>query len=305
MVSSLDTSDRRIRKTAHGRFNPLVQTCLHDNDHVCTNAFGSTDVAQQAAKQLTNQIKRLSNHTQLQDHVDFISVRGKNSVRGEARTQPAVPACRPRKELCRSRRPPSSRQYPPRRPRILVFPDFRSPNDSCQSPLTRPSQRAPFAVFRISRSFFSPLTAAESVAMAPTVEQIVDDIKSSIQKLESRMSDLEARVEGKAAGIAAPSAMRMILMGPPGAGTSEHSIPTSAFVMPRHCSMGGRLSADKGIIEAPSQIAFLLTLCDNEQARALRLPASRTSTASATLYVSPACVISRAFSRGSELIGIF
>lgn len=141
--------------------------------------------------------------------------------------------------------------------------------------------------------------------MAPTVEQIVDDIKSSIQKLESRMSDLEARVEGKAAGVTAPSAMRMILMGPPGAGTSGHSTPTSAFVKPRHCSMGGRLSADKGIIEAPSQITFLLTLCDNEQARVLRRPASRTSTASATLYVTPACVISRTSSRGSVLIGFF
>lgn len=54
--------------------------------------------------------------------------------------------------------------------------------------------------------------------MAPTVEQIVDDIKSSIQKLEHRMSDLEARVEGKATGASSASAMRMILMGPPGAG---------------------------------------------------------------------------------------
>lgn len=56
--------------------------------------------------------------------------------------------------------------------------------------------------------------------MAPTVEQIVGDIKSSIEKLEHRMSDLEARVEGKASGAATSHAMRMILMGPPGAGTS-------------------------------------------------------------------------------------
>ncbi|EKG19721.1 Adenylate kinase [Macrophomina phaseolina MS6] len=54
--------------------------------------------------------------------------------------------------------------------------------------------------------------------MAPTVEQIVDDIKSSIQKLETRMSDLEAKVEGKSTAASAASAMRMILMGPPGAG---------------------------------------------------------------------------------------
>lgn len=247
MVSSLDTSDRRIRKTAHGRFNPLAQTCLDDNGHVCTNVFGSTDVARQAAKQLgeSNQAA-LKSHAAAGSRGFHLGPREELGQRGEARSQPAVPACRPRKELCRSRRPPSSRQYPPRRPRILVFPDFRSPNDSCQSPLTRPSQRAPFAVFRISRSFFSPHTAAESVAMAPTVEQIVDDIKSSIQKLESRMSDLEARVEGKAAGVTAPSAMRMILMGPPGAGTSEHSIPTSAFVMPRHCSMGGQAERRQG-----------------------------------------------------------
>ncbi|KAF4313265.1 putative adenylate protein [Botryosphaeria dothidea] len=54
--------------------------------------------------------------------------------------------------------------------------------------------------------------------MAPTVEQIVDDIKSSIQRLETRMSDLEAKVEGKPTGASPASAMRMILMGPPGAG---------------------------------------------------------------------------------------
>lgn len=57
--------------------------------------------------------------------------------------------------------------------------------------------------------------------MAPTVEQIVDDIKSSIQRLETRMSDLEAKVEGKPTGASPASAMRMILMGPPGAGTSS------------------------------------------------------------------------------------
>jgi len=52
--------------------------------------------------------------------------------------------------------------------------------------------------------------------MAPT-DSIVDELKSVIQKLESKVSDLEARLEGKPS-TPSEGSMRMVLMGPPGAG---------------------------------------------------------------------------------------
>lgn len=57
--------------------------------------------------------------------------------------------------------------------------------------------------------------------MAPITDQMVDDLKSTISKLESRVQELEARLQGGKGGATAPSStgsMRMILMGPPGAG---------------------------------------------------------------------------------------
>lgn len=51
--------------------------------------------------------------------------------------------------------------------------------------------------------------------MAPTDSSIVDELKSIITKLESRVEELEQRLAGKTNSA---SSMRMILMGPPGAG---------------------------------------------------------------------------------------
>ena len=58
--------------------------------------------------------------------------------------------------------------------------------------------------------------------MAPITDQMVDDLKSTISKLESRVHELEAKLQGgKGATSSGPSeTMRMILIGPPGAGTS-------------------------------------------------------------------------------------
>lgn len=58
--------------------------------------------------------------------------------------------------------------------------------------------------------------------MAPITDDIVNDLKSTIHKLESRVHELEARFNGSpggGSGGANPlNAMRMVLMGPPGAG---------------------------------------------------------------------------------------
>lgn len=54
--------------------------------------------------------------------------------------------------------------------------------------------------------------------MAPT-DELVGQLKSTIDGLETRVAELEARLAGKSAGSGGGSdGMRMILMGPPGAG---------------------------------------------------------------------------------------
>lgn len=51
--------------------------------------------------------------------------------------------------------------------------------------------------------------------MAPTDNSVVDELKGIITKLESRVEELENKLSGKSS---ASNSMRMILMGPPGAG---------------------------------------------------------------------------------------
>lgn len=58
--------------------------------------------------------------------------------------------------------------------------------------------------------------------MAPTPDE-VEHLKSTIDKLEQRVYELESRLVGGATGGSAGTSMRMILMGPPGAGMSEHT----------------------------------------------------------------------------------
>lgn len=63
--------------------------------------------------------------------------------------------------------------------------------------------------------------------MAPITEQVVDGLKDQIGTLESKVADLESRLangSGSGAGGSRSLAdhMRIILMGPPGAGTTGH-----------------------------------------------------------------------------------
>ena len=59
--------------------------------------------------------------------------------------------------------------------------------------------------------------------MAPLGDETVDELKKMVQKLESRVQELEGKLFGGAAGTNPLSAMRMIIMGPPGAGVTSSS----------------------------------------------------------------------------------
>ncbi len=54
--------------------------------------------------------------------------------------------------------------------------------------------------------------------MAPATDQLIDDLKSTISKLEARVQDLESKLSPSGSGPRSNPSMRMILMGPPGAG---------------------------------------------------------------------------------------
>jgi adenylate kinase len=56
--------------------------------------------------------------------------------------------------------------------------------------------------------------------MAPITDNAVADLKTLVHKLESRISELESKLDGsKGSSDSDAGGMRMILMGPPGAGT--------------------------------------------------------------------------------------
>lgn len=56
--------------------------------------------------------------------------------------------------------------------------------------------------------------------MAPLGEHLVDQLRGTVDKLEARVAELEARLQGKPASSTSSNddGMRIILMGPPGAG---------------------------------------------------------------------------------------
>jgi len=78
----------------------------------------------------------------------------------------------------------------------------------CFNPLSTPSRAS------------SPPNSSSFGTMAPLTDQVVDDLKNLVQKLETRVSELEAKLTGgNGSSASSSSSMRMILMGPPGAGT--------------------------------------------------------------------------------------
>jgi adenylate kinase len=55
--------------------------------------------------------------------------------------------------------------------------------------------------------------------MAPLSDTVVDELKNTVHKLEKRIAELEGRLSGHGGGSStAQESVRMILMGPPGAG---------------------------------------------------------------------------------------
>lgn len=55
--------------------------------------------------------------------------------------------------------------------------------------------------------------------MAPITDKVVEDLKSTVSKLEQRIAELESRLTGHGgAAQASNESVRMILIGPPGAG---------------------------------------------------------------------------------------
>jgi hypothetical protein len=97
-----------------------------------------------------------------------------------------------------------------------------------------PSQQPTFSfllrsrriLFLLFRSDFSPPITPQPT-MAPSRDESVDSLKDIIGKLESRVAQLEHRlVHGD--DDSKKESMRMVLMGPPGAGT----ILSSSFLFP-------------------------------------------------------------------------
>lgn len=82
--------------------------------------------------------------------------------------------------------------------------------------------------FRLLRDLEPSSVAAiillTSTKMAPITDDAVEELKSLVRKLENRVHELEGRFTGGQSSGSSPASssqtMRMIIMGPPGAGSS-------------------------------------------------------------------------------------
>lgn len=72
--------------------------------------------------------------------------------------------------------------------------------------------------------------------MAPITEDVVTGLKDTIGKLEARVVELEDRlVNGGHKPKSVAEQMRIILMGPPGAGISSWQEQESKWILTRRC----------------------------------------------------------------------
>lgn len=80
--------------------------------------------------------------------------------------------------------------------------------------------------------------------MAPITDTVVDDLKSTVSRLEKRIAELESRLTGHG-GSAQPSqdSVRMILMGPPGAGKGTQAPRIKDKFCACHLATGDMLRA--------------------------------------------------------------
>lgn len=78
--------------------------------------------------------------------------------------------------------------------------------------------------------------------MAPTDQSLVDTLKDTIEKLEARVQTLESRLKGKAEELTGHD-MRMILIGPPGAGKGTQAPKIKERYSCCHLATGDMLRA--------------------------------------------------------------
>ncbi|KAH7392837.1 adenylate kinase 1 [Pyrenochaeta sp. MPI-SDFR-AT-0127] len=80
--------------------------------------------------------------------------------------------------------------------------------------------------------------------MAPLTDAVVDDLKSTVSQLEKRIAELESRLSGHGERASSPQgSVRMILMGPPGAGKGTQAPRIKDKFCACHLATGDMLRA--------------------------------------------------------------
>ena len=101
--------------------------------------------------------------------------------------------------------------------RLFHFPVRRCVHVSHRS-LTQPPSLSQFLSYPLYSYSLQRSSFNRSVTMAPITEEVVTGLKDTIGKLENRIEDLEGRLGFETKPKSVAEQMRIILMGPPGAG---------------------------------------------------------------------------------------